>query len=271
MRNVTYSIKATADAANGYVYISSNSHPRLLDLQGHSVNFYSWAYPQTADDATIVIYTLQADGTSQTLTSTTSCPAGAWTELKLENQQINDNLVSVEIRFYVATSGQYVYFDDALLSGLEIHEWLLPTNFRDGHISSVRIQTGGHSTEACYDANPFATDNPGIELSFDELDYGTQRYLKIDQFLPSKYRLRLEGVMPLETVSSDTDTVTIDSERLDVLISRAEVIFYERYMRPVNLDDITRYNFAHGTARRNYKESLIRHRMRIPNERIKGI
>ena len=69
------SMKATTGAggAGKYVYISSNTYPRLLDLMGQTVSFYCWAQPDDADDATIEIYTIKADGTTtQTLTSSTA-------------------------------------------------------------------------------------------------------------------------------------------------------------------------------------------------------
>jgi hypothetical protein len=82
-RQGTSSAKLTAGAASDYFYITSNSYERLLDLQGCSVDLKVWCYPEVANDGFIQIYTLQADGTEQTLTSTTACPAGKWTLLEL--------------------------------------------------------------------------------------------------------------------------------------------------------------------------------------------
>lgn len=263
LRNGAYSAKATASADNGYIYISSDSYPRLLDLQGQSVDFYSWAYPEVANDGYIVIYTIQADGTAQTLTSTTTCAAGAFTELKLESQTLNDDLEEIQLRWKVATNTKYVYFDDAMIQGRNIYEYLLPDKFRDGHLSNVTIQTHSDSDQACYDLSPFTTMHPGMSLDrkdWDIADFGSQRYLKTDA-LSNERRLRLEGMKPLETLSADTDTITLDAEKVSLLIAKAEVIFYERYMLPVSSDDIIRYNFAHGTARNRFRELLNLHRM----------
>ena len=78
-RGATASVKVTASAANGYLYITSDTYPRLLDLMGKTIDFKCWVKPEVVNDATLVIYTLQADATAQTLTSTTTCPAGQYT------------------------------------------------------------------------------------------------------------------------------------------------------------------------------------------------
>ncbi len=142
-RGATASSKVSATAADGYMYITSNTFPRLLDLMGHTVSFYAWAYPEVADDAFLTIYTLQADGTAQTLNSVTTCPAGAWTRLLLGQQTLNDELVKVEFRFRVHTNAKYAYFDDAIVIGHWIYEYLLPADFQIGNIDQVYIQTSG--------------------------------------------------------------------------------------------------------------------------------
>jgi hypothetical protein len=188
----------------------------------------------------------------------------------LEEQVLNDNLVEVQIRFKVTTNLKYAYFDDAMLQGRYIYEYLLPDNFRDGHLSSVLMQASHHMDEACYDLNSFSSMSPGTELDFDIVDEGSQRYLKVNNTLTPERRLRLTGYKPLESLSSDSDTITLDSERVPLLIARAEMIFFERYRKPVSSSDITRYNFEYGTARTRFNELFTKLRMSKPVELLRG-
>ena len=253
VKNGTYSVSSTTTAANGNFYISSNSYPRLLDLMGQSVSLYVWAYPETLDDPTVIIDTVSTDGTTtQTLTSTTSCPAGYWTLIKLEDQALNDDLQEVKITFNVATSGQYCFFDDANLQGRNIKEYLLPTNFRDGHLSEARIQGASSQEPACYDFNTFATMSKGDILTHTLIDEGAWRYLRLDDSFTNNKRLRLLGRKPLETLSADTDTITLNAEKIPLLIAKAKMIFYERQGKPVSAEDISRYNFEMSRATNEY-------------------
>ena len=51
---------AVASAANGYLSLHSDNYPRLLDLMDFGVDFKCWAQPEVDDNATLVIYTIQA-------------------------------------------------------------------------------------------------------------------------------------------------------------------------------------------------------------------
>ncbi|KKL20596.1 hypothetical protein LCGC14_2453860, partial [marine sediment metagenome] len=141
--NGSRAVKVTATSANGYLLLTSATYRRLLDLMNKTISVRVMAYPETADDATIVIYTEQADGTSQTLTSSTSAPAGAYTRLELEDQELNDDLVLVEIRLKIATDTKYVIFDDLQINGHNIYELLLPLDFQNGDLERVYVQRYG--------------------------------------------------------------------------------------------------------------------------------
>lgn len=256
-----YSAKATAGADNGYFYISSDSYPRLLDLQDQVVDFYVWAYPEVANDASIVIYTIKNDGTTtQTLASTTSCAAGVWTQLKLESQTLNDDLEEIQIRFKVATNTKYAYFDDAYLSGMRLSEYLLPPDFITGSLRQVFIQTQGNMDEAFYDLHPFSTQFPGLQIPFNIINDGTNQYLKLDDYL-SERRLRLIGDKILESLSSYTDTITIDSERVPLLIAKAREIFWKREATAISSEDRSRYKQEAYEAEMDYRKLLTKFRM----------
>lgn len=280
-RNGLYSAKATAGAANDYFYISSDDYPRLLDLQDESVDFYCLAYPEVADDAFLEIWTSRSDGTTQTLTSTTTNAAGKFTILKLENQKLNDDLDEIQIRFKIGTNTKYVYFEDAALFGRDVAEYLLPDNFRDGHLSNVQMQVSTSQDPACYDLHPFVTGYTR-DVRHEIIDEGDQRYLRLldpqtygwrygwSYGYGRKHRLRLIGYKPLETLSADSDTITLDAEKVPYLIEYAKIIFFEREAIPVSIEDVKRFHYQHERAKIRSQSLFYKHRMTRPEEFLRG-
>lgn len=267
IRGGTYSAKVTASAANGNISVSSNDYPKLLQLQNKTINAYCMAYPQTADDTTMIIDTVSRDGsTTQTLTSTTSCPAGYWTMIEHENQTLNDDLQEVKLTLNVATNGQYAYFDDVYLGGVSLTEYLLPDDFIGAHLSQVMMQNVGTEDPMFYDAKPFITDDSGTPLNFGIINDGTYEYLKTEE-TSKKRRLRLIGFKPLETLSADTDTITIDSQRIPLLIAMAKMIFWKRNRVPVSVKDKRNVVDESIEAERDYRTLLAKHYMPRPIER----
>uniref|UniRef100_A0A6M3L3V0 Uncharacterized protein n=1 Tax=viral metagenome TaxID=1070528 RepID=A0A6M3L3V0_9ZZZZ len=266
----TTSMKVTASAAGGYAYIGGGEWNHLLGLMDKTVSLYCWAYPEVTDDATIEIQTTQTDATTQTLTSSTACPAGHWTLLKLEDQVLNDDLSSIQIRFKVATNAKYVYFDDAYLSGGRLEEYLLPEGFTDGHLSRVIMQTTGYADPIAYDLYQFRDQYKDPELKFDIIDDGTYAFLKLlDGAPPNDRRLRLLGFKPLETLSADADPLTLDAHRIPLLIAKAREIFFEREAVPVSAEDTDRFQVEYTKASRDFYRLFYRLRMPKPVELIK--
>ena len=266
-RGGTYSAKYTAGADDDYFYISSNTWPALLQLQGKTgVEFHCFALPEVADDASIEIYTVSNDGsTTQTLTSTTSNAAGVFTQLKLESQSINDDLDEIQIRFKVGTDTKYVVFDDAFLCGMSLQQYLLPDEFDAGHVSQVFVQIYGNMDEAFYDPNSFI-EYPSEYNAAHILNDGTYEYLLLNHPVNER-RIRLIGYKPLETLSADSDTITLDNQRVPLLIAKAQEILFERVSKPVSLEDVSRYEYMRGLAQNKFREQLVRHRMIRPVEK----
>lgn len=258
----TTSMKATATGADGYALLTSDNYPRLLDLMGRTVNFYCWAKPEVANDASIIIYTLQADGTAQTLSSTTATPAGNFSLIKLEDQVLNDDLVECQVRFQVATNTKYVYFDDAVLSGENLFEYLLPDAFQDGTVSQVYKQTESYSKDvAAYDLHPRKWMREGFKV----IEGDAYKYLRLDR-LPTNYRrLRLIGASPLGTLSAATDTISIDAGgRTDLIVAYAVYLMYEMEEAPLSSEDTSRYERESSKRYAKYIRLLRRHRMVPP-------
>lgn len=215
------SVIVTVSAANGYIEINSDTCPQLLDLMGQQVSAYVWANPQTANDASLVIYTKQADGTAQTLTSSTVNPAGEYTLIKLEDETLNDDLVEVRIRLKVTTNGQYVHFDNARLLGIEVSQYVLPLDFQNplASVNKVSYQSYAVAFEPQDDLLAYAQFLPFF--GWDVEDDSTTKYL-VTPTLKSNWLLKLEGYAPLESnLSTATDVMTIEDPFIDLLIERA--------------------------------------------------
>lgn len=267
----TYSAKYTAGADNDYFYISSDTYPRLLELTGQCVDGYVMAMPETANDASIEIYTIDRAGSTQTLTSSTSNPTGAFTMLELESQNLNDNLEEIQIRFKVATNTKYVIFDDAYICGKQLKEYLVPDVFEDGHISEVIIQRGSQygSNLAYENMNPFITSAYKYSVQYYTISDSTYRYLRLHENQDNGRRMRLLGYGPLETLSSDTDTITLDSRRVPLLIAYAKYIFWKREVVPISQEDRTLARTQAYDALNEYYRLLPKLRMSIPAELLR--
>ncbi len=252
-RGGLYSAKSTASGTGGYFYISSDTYPRLLDLAGHTITVKAWSYPQTANDPTIVIYTIKPDGTTtQTLTSTTTAAAGKYTQIKLEDQVINTDIEEIQIRFVTATNGQYVYWDDARIEApYTLHEYMIPPDFRLGHISQVLIQRVGSTLntdwDMCDDIRPQLWD----WVEHRTFNDNTYEYLYLPASISSNRRMRLVGERPFTIFSADTDTITLDAQRVELLVACAAYKLFNRLQTPVSSTDKTR--FANEISRWNYE------------------
>ena len=234
----TTSCKVTVSSADGDVRISSNTYPRLLDIMNKNASVYVWAYPSTTDDPAVVIYTIQADGTEQTLTSSTSAPASKWTLLKLETQDINDDLSEVQIRCKVATNNENCYFDNLRLIGRDNREFVLPDSFQNGEVLQVYVQRSGHSDKICDDLMPNDWDRAYGSKYFSD---GTYRFIQLPATYGDSRQIRLVGTSPLSTLSSDSGTVEIDGEQLNLITAKASAILYRLEQGPVSGEDVGRY------------------------------
>ena len=262
----TPSAKVTASSADGYLYLDSNNYRRLLDLMNQTIDFKCWAYPEVADDAFLTIYTLKADGTTQTLNSTTSCPATKFTLLSLESQDINDDIVQVQFRLRVHTNAKYIYFDAPRVTGFTVYEYLLPYDLQFGQVDEVYVQSSGYSDDVCDDLFPSTWERVwGWDITND----GTYKYLRLPYAYSSERRIRLVGRKPLDTLAADTDTINIDDEGyIQLLLRYAAYLVYEMQADGVGTDDITRYERAAQKQLAKYYELVRAHGQPPPRKFI---
>jgi hypothetical protein len=231
------SAKVTASGADDYLYISSDNYNRLLDLMDKEVDFKCWVYPEVANDVFLTIYTVKKDGIAQTLNSTTTTYAGKKCLIELEDQSINDDIEHFEARLRVHTAAKYSYFDMPRLIGGEVHEYLLPQDFQDGDVSEVHIQVSGHSDDMCDDLMPTHWQQV---FNAKVRNDGTYNYLYLPDSYSSNRQIRLIGHKPLETLSADADTISLDQEHIRPLLAYASYLLFERQKEGVSSEDIGR-------------------------------
>ncbi len=228
IRGGSASVLLVASADNGYMACTSSiTFPSLLDLQGRTVSFKAWAFPSmTANTAVLEIVTIQPDGTTQTLTSTTACPLSKWTLLELENQVLNDNLHLIQAKCKITTSGSSVYFANARLID-SVQRYVLPLDFQNPQaiVDRASIQITGQSDDYCDDFLGYAQFTPF--WGWDTFDDSTTKYLTTSN-LPSNRIIRLEGHAPLESnLDAATDTMTIEDPYTDLLIEYAAHLLFD--------------------------------------------
>ena len=248
----TYAMKVTPSVANGYAYLDSAKCPWLLDLMNGEVDAYVWAYAEVTDDPTLEIHTTQVSGSTQTLASTTSASSAEFTQLKLEAQRLNNDLIAMQIRCKSASSTKYTIFDDLVVGGKHLHNYMLPKNFQDGHISQALIQTTGYSDPVCYDLNPQYWDSQ----EFDVYKDGTYRYLHLKDLNTNYRRINLKGIKPLSAMTADTDTIEIDGEKLNLIVAKAAAIMYRLEQGPISSEDKGRYYGEIAMWEREYTKLL---------------
>ena len=218
--NGSTSAKVTASGDNDKLSLVSGDYHRLLDIMGKDVSLKCWIYSQTSDDAFLKIKTWQADGTAQELDSTTTTYAGKKNLIELEDQSINDDLSIAEIWMYVATDTKWSYFDMPRLIGGNVREYLLPQDLQDGHLSSVQVQTTGD----CDDLHPTRWESV---YGWKIISEGVYKYLRLPSGITKAKRIRLRGYKPLEQLSTGTDTISIDDEQVNLLLSYSAYKLFE--------------------------------------------
>lgn len=240
-RGGKYSAKVTASAADGVLYLDSQSYPRLLDLMNHTIDFKAWAYPSVADDAFLTIVYYDASGTTTTTSSTTVCPASVFTLLEIEDLSIPDNITRIVFRFRVHTNAAYTYFDNARVNGISIYELLLPDEFQDGNLYQVHKQTSSYSDDPCDDITPeFGEELWGWTTESD----GTYKYLRLDTSYGDNYSLKLVGITPLESVSAGTDTISLDDPQVDLIIAYSKYKLFQRKAITASGEDVSNYRLS---------------------------
>lgn len=264
------SAKALASAADGYLYISSHDYPPLLDLMDKTINYKCWAQPQTALDAFLTIYTIQPDGTAQTLNSTTASYADKLDLIELEDQELNDDLFEIQFRMRVHTNAEYIYFDPPRATDLTVREYLLPTDFQNGRIAQVYIQTSGYSDDICDDLLPTSWERCWHWDVIDKAINGTlYKFLRLKESFTSERRIRLVGTTPLESLSATTDTISLDGEKVNLLIAYVAHLLYEMEMGVPSATDVSRLEKASAYWWGKYRSLLPRLSMTAPSGTMK--
>jgi len=224
-RGGRYSMKVTdAGAGDEYVSLHSDNYPRLLDLKGKTISAYVYAYPVTTDDdPEIEFYTAKGDSTgatTDTLTSTTETEKSYYQIVKLENQAIDDDIDTFEIRLKCVTASAVIYYQEPRLMGIDVTDYMLPELFQNANIRRVRYQVSGNADDVGLNAD--YQEIFGWDIVPQDINGTYYNFLRLPYSLPKGRRIELNGSADLEdNLSSDTDTMNIDDPTTNVLVAQA--------------------------------------------------
>ncbi|MCW4048229.1 MAG: hypothetical protein NWE89_00700 [Candidatus Bathyarchaeota archaeon] len=234
----TTSMLVETGADDQYAYIDSDTFPRLLDLRGRTITFKCWARPTDDDEAFLTIAYEDEDGTETTTNSTTSCPKDVFTLLEIEGLAIPSDITKIEFRFRAHTNGQDAYFDSARVTGKLLQEYLLLSDFADGTVLQVYIQTESAQDAPCDDLHPARWARVYNWYTYSD---GTYKWLRFPETYQDNRQIRVIGIAPLSTVTDFTDTVEIDGAKVDLLIAYAAYCLLRNEEDIPSAEDTGRY------------------------------
>ena len=250
----TTSMLVTASDTNGYAYINSDSYPRLLDLMGTDIDIATWAYPSKTDDVYMdVVY--WEDASSTTVSTTTTAGSAQFTLLTRDTITIPDNIEKIEFRFRVATNAQTAYFDSArVINSSTLREYLMLSDFAEGDVAQVYVQTTGYSDCICDDIQPRYWEPI---RNFSTYNDGTYQWLKLEDFFSNKRQIRVIGTSPLTELSTYTSTTEIDGRHLNLLVAYSCYCLFRNELGIASSKDTKRLE-----ERRNYWWAIAHEYMR---------
>ena len=253
----TTSMKVEAGAADQYAYIDSDTFPRLLDLKGTDIDMAVWAKASSTDDAFMDVVSTIAGATS-TVSSTTSCTEDVFCLLQREAIEISSGITKIEFRFRVKTSGQDAYFDSARVNGRQLREYMLLSDFADGEVDQVYVQTTGFSDDICDDLHPRDWERV---YGCDTYSDGTYQWLILPAMYSGKRQIRVIGTAPLSAATAYTDTVEIDGGELDLFVNYAAYCLFRNEEGVPSSEDTGRYTSRAYKYLREYERLKPSHRM----------
>ncbi len=134
------------------------------------------------------------------------------------------------------------------------YEYILPADFQAGHLSKVFYQTSGSSQWY-----PI--------FGWEVITKNGDKYLQIPYSLSAA--IELSGYTKFETLTLDTSTISLDGEKLSLLIAQAIIRVYERKRGVVSMDSTGRYDKEIAYWRYKVEELKERHRMFKPAGQIR--
>jgi len=146
--------------------------------------------------------------------------------------------------------------ETSLDATLDTYEYELPTDFNEGHLSKVFIQPSGSSTWT-----PL--------FGWQVIVKSSEKYLKLDKVVVGD--LRLEGYTKFEALTTDVSTISLDGEKLSLLIAQAIIRLYEMKRGVISMDSRGRYDEEISYWRYKAEELKGRHRMSRPASQIRWV
>ncbi len=155
-----------------------------------------------------------------------------------------------------------VVVDKSLATNSDLFEYPLPTLYdQSGSVYEVAINvsTGNTQTEwqQTYVYDPyFSIVNEGHTLRLSDLHTDGRE-------------IRLTGIVPLESVTSQANTVNISGPQVELLVAYTKYKIAQNQQAPVGSEDVGRYEKQEAKAFAEYKRLLPKGRMQTPPSPIR--
>lgn len=147
--------------------------------------------------------------------------------------------------------------DTSLTTTNSDYEYDLPSDFEDGTLSQVFVQISG-------DEDDFSDARWHKVYGWEIIDDGTDKYLQLPRLYGAGKTIRLIGYCPLETLTADTGTISLDGEKVNLLIAYAAYLLYEMVESVPASGDVSRYERASSKWLSKYYRLLPSLKMTTP-------
>jgi len=247
----------SASYASENLYQGQDENRRLLDLGGHNVDAYVWA-KHSGGVGTAYMQLSIVERASGDITSHVSdaCPAalGLWAKCSLENKLVPSDIDYFKFIIFPGT-GDASYFDNAVLFGPVVYEYVVPTSLQ--RVREVYVSSNDWDDQTF---GPF-TKMRGWTITQDS---GT-RYLRFNsQLPPDRKRLRIVGDGYFTALSTYASTWNITVEQAAVLVDGALWLYYESEIGSIGARDDSKFEKRLNALKADFENGKRRHMMAQP-------
>ena len=263
----TSSLKITGGTTTGATCDQGN-WIALLDVENATLSFYCWAWCATADKARIQVYTKDSAGTAATSSSDYHTGGSEWELLKCENVVIPDDLAIIQVR--LVNTATTAYFDNGYAFARPLFKYHLPSQFTRGPVQ-VFVQNTGSTSQSAGNADVIDGISSWLQVfDWDTVDDGVDKYLTFKNTYPTRFKMKLIGMEPLSSVSTDAGTMEVNSRQATAVVAAAAADLFKRLASSPTSDDVGRYKDLQAMWSNEASQRTMEQQMKMPNAIVKG-
>ena len=220
----TYSFKGVGGGAAAQLTQNLFSGTNIHEIAGKTLNFKGWIWASAASTARLRV---SFDGGSTFTNGTYHEGSSEWEGPSTQYISVTVPTTATSMTVYLeVAAGGTAYFDALSVYIDPIYRYTIPSAIIRG---PFRVSFQSDLTKP---------DGPYLEVTdWHYEEYGSGRYIVLDEALPSGRILRVEGQGILTTMSTDSATTEVDAPKTHLLVARALQYFYEQMAADAALAD----------------------------------